>query len=175
MQAFGADTRRDRISIVWLSDPAVAPDPDPPKAPEGRDETEEERAAREAWKPPSEVYSASLNRSALTLTGEPRVYHFRPFTSRETSIVAELFARGLVWASMAHDVMGAMLVEVTGPHPLSEQKIRAAKTRSAETGLPTLPDAVWEDHDVFPPRAVLEVPVLYLGHQGDVTVTAKNS
>lgn len=176
MQAFAADTKKDRLSIVWTGDPAVAPDPDPPRAPEGRPETAEEKAAREAWKPPSEVYAATLDRSALTITGEPRVYHCRPLGAREQMILAELTFGGVALAAVAYDVLGTAIVEVTGPHPMTEAKVRSAKSRSPSTGLTCIPDGspLWDDVQTFPPSAVIDVALTYMRHQGEVSVAAKN-
>jgi len=162
MQAFAPDTKLSRIPIVWLGDPAVANDPPPPDPrPEG-------------WEPPTERYERTLDRSALVLTGDPRTYVLRPLNGFEATAVAELSFSGVLLSYLAYVVLGAALVEVTGPHPVSAETLRRARTRDPVTGLTTIPQGspIWLDRDAFPGPAMWEVTNLYLRHQGRVTQAA---
>lgn len=174
MQAFAPDAKASRLSLIWLGDPAVADDPPAPRPPEGRDETPEEKAAREAWRPPSEVYERTLDRKALTFTGEPRCYVMRPLRPFERAAFSELTFGGAQLNYLAYVVMGTALIEVTGPHPVGEDAIRRCRTRDSVTGLDMVPrgSALWDDLKAFPPSALWETTILYMKHQGNVTTAA---
>lgn len=146
-----APTTKDRLSIIWTGDPAV------------------DKEASDL-----EGYQRTLDRTKLVLTGEPRVYHLRPLSVRERTILMESTLGGVPYSALAYDVMAVALLEVSGPHPLPESKVRIAKVRTL--GLVRIPDAspLWEDVGVFPPSAVLEVADLYLRHSSDVEVHQGN-
>jgi hypothetical protein len=173
MQKHAPDVKTSRLEIIWTGDPNVAADPGPPVKPTDRDETEDEAKARKAWRPPSDRYEASLERKDLEITGPVRTYHLRPMRRRERLIFQELTEGGALWSNVSYSVLGAFLTEVTGPYPVAERTIRLARTRDPVLGIDMIgPNhELWDDGDAFPEAAVLHIPLVFLQHQGAVTIT----
>lgn len=158
MHAFAPDKTQDRLSIIWLGDPAVAEPVRPDPLPDG-------------WESPLDVYERTLDRSVLTLNAEPLTYHLRPLGPYERSALAEVAATGAKLNYLAYLTIGSRLIEVTGAHPVAERTIRAARVRDPVTGLLTIPpeSPFWDQPGAFPAAALWEATLLYMRHQGELS------